>query len=128
MSGGAGIGEAARSHRHVWIDRQVDRRVGKRDELMTILIEGTRDMPACSVTSWAKDAVDENVIWVTEDWDSQASRDASLTLPAVKNCIAQGKPLSRDSGRLQRRVLWAALGCQRNPAAEDARGPRRSVG
>jgi quinol monooxygenase YgiN len=66
---------------------------GKRDELMTILIEGTREMPGCLTYIVAKDASDENTIWVTETWDSQASHDASLTLPAVKSCIAQGKPL-----------------------------------
>jgi quinol monooxygenase YgiN len=30
---------------------------------------------------------------VTEIWDSEASHDASLTLPAVKNSVAQAKPL-----------------------------------
>lgn len=66
---------------------------GKRDELMTILIDGTRDMPGCFSYTVAKDSADENVVWVTETWDSQASHDASLTLPAVKNSITQAKPL-----------------------------------
>jgi quinol monooxygenase YgiN len=66
---------------------------GKRDVLMTILIEGTRDMSGCFSYVVAKDSVDENTIWVTEIWDSQTSHDASLTLPAVKNAMAQGRPL-----------------------------------
>lgn len=66
---------------------------GKRDELMTILIDGTRDMPGCFSYSVAKDSADENVVWVTETWDSQASHDASLTLSAVKNSITLAKPL-----------------------------------
>jgi quinol monooxygenase YgiN len=66
---------------------------GKRDELMTILIGGTRDMPRCFSYIVAKDSADENVVWVTETWDSQASQDASLTMPAVKNSITQAKPL-----------------------------------
>ena len=66
---------------------------GKRDELMTILIGGTRDMPGCFSYIVAKDSADENVVWVTETWDSQASHDASLTMPAVKNSITQAKPL-----------------------------------
>lgn len=39
---------------------------GKRDELMTILIDGTRDMPGCFSYTVAKDSADENVVWVTE--------------------------------------------------------------
>ena len=39
---------------------------GKRDELMSILIDGTRDMPGCFGYIVAKDSVDENVVWVTE--------------------------------------------------------------
>ena len=35
----------------------------------------------------------ENTIWVTEVWDSMASHDASLSLPAVKNAIPRGKAL-----------------------------------
>jgi quinol monooxygenase YgiN len=66
---------------------------GKRDELIKILQEGTRNMPGCRSYILAKDAADENVIWVTEIWDNAASHDASLSLPAVKDSIAQGKPL-----------------------------------
>src|SRR5260370_26813855 len=66
---------------------------GKREELIRILKEATVDMPGCFSYVVAKDSVDENVIWVTEAWDSQASHDASLSLPAVKNAIPQSKPL-----------------------------------
>ena len=66
---------------------------GKRDELIEILEEGTRSMPGCRSYILAKDAGDENAVWVTEVWDSAASHDASLTLPAVKDSIAQAKPL-----------------------------------
>ena len=67
--------------------------IGKRDELIKILKEGTRNMPGCRSYILAKDAVDENAIWVTEIWDTAASHDASLTLPAVKDSIARAKPL-----------------------------------
>ena len=67
--------------------------LGKRDELIKTLKEGTRSMPGCRSYILAKDAVDENAVWVTEIWDTAASHDASLTLPAVKDCIAQAKPL-----------------------------------
>ncbi len=48
-------------------------------------------MPGCFSYVVAKDAADENTIWVTEVWDSLASHDASLSLPAVKNAIPRGK-------------------------------------
>lgn len=66
---------------------------GKRDELIKILKEGTRNMPGCRSYILAKDAAEENILWVTEIWDSAASHDASLTLPAVKDSIVQAKPL-----------------------------------
>jgi quinol monooxygenase YgiN len=66
---------------------------GKRDELIAILEKGTKSMPGCLSYILAKDAADENIIWVTEIWDSAASHDASLSLAAVKNAMVQGKPL-----------------------------------
>ena len=50
-------------------------------------------MPGCFSYILAKDAVDENTLWVTEIWNSAASHDASLTLPVVRDAIAQAKPL-----------------------------------
>lgn len=66
---------------------------GKREDMVRILRESAANMPGCFSYVVAKDAADENVIWVTEAWDSQASHDASLLLPAVKNAIPQAKPI-----------------------------------
>jgi quinol monooxygenase YgiN len=66
---------------------------GKREELIRILKESAANMPGCFSYVVAKDSMDENVIWVTEVWDSAASHDASLSLPAVKNAIPQAKAL-----------------------------------
>ena len=66
---------------------------GRRDELISILEKGTVNMPGCLSYILAKDAVDENILWVTEIWDSAASHDASLTLPSVKDAIGLGKPM-----------------------------------
>jgi len=65
----------------------------KRDDFIRILTEGTAAMPGCFSYVIAKDSADENILWVTEVWDAQSSHDSSLTLPAVKNAITQGKPL-----------------------------------
>ena len=66
---------------------------GKRDELVTILLAGVSEMPGCLSYVVATDPADPNAIWITEAWDSQASHDASLQLPAVKAAIAKGRPL-----------------------------------
>ena len=66
---------------------------GKRDELVTILLAGVSEMPGCLSYVVATDPADPNAIWITEAWDSQASHDASLPLPAVKAAIAKGRPL-----------------------------------
>jgi quinol monooxygenase YgiN len=66
---------------------------GKRDELVSILLEGAAGMPGCLSYIVAKDASDANAIWITEAWESKASHEASLSLPSVKEAIAKGRPL-----------------------------------
>ena len=71
---------------------------GRRDALIAILLEGVSDMPGCLSYIVAKDPVDANAIWSTEVWDSQVSHKASLSLPSVRQAIAQGKPLIAGFG------------------------------
>jgi quinol monooxygenase YgiN len=66
---------------------------GKREEMIRILKQSATGMPGCLSYVVAKDSADENVIWVTEVWDSEASHDASLSLPAVRNAIPQAKQI-----------------------------------
>lgn len=71
---------------------------GKREALLSILLDEVPDMPGCLNYVISKDQADENAIWVTEVWDSQASHEASLKLPAVQQAIAQAKPLISGFG------------------------------
>lgn len=71
---------------------------GRRDELIEILLEGTGGMPGCLIYIVSKDSEDEDVIWVTEVWDSKKSHQASLSLPPVKEAISRGRPLIADFG------------------------------
>jgi len=66
---------------------------GQRDALAALLVEGTKAMPGCLSYVVASDPADPNALWVTEVWDSQASHQASLQLPAVQAAIAKGRPL-----------------------------------
>lgn len=66
---------------------------GQRDALIAILLEGVTKMPGCLSYIVAKDPADANAIWITEVWDTQASHQASLSLPFVQQAIKRGKPL-----------------------------------
>jgi quinol monooxygenase YgiN len=71
---------------------------GQRDALIAVLLEGVGEMPGCLSYVVAKDASDADALWITEVWDSKASHDASLSLPAVRSAIAKGKPLIAGFG------------------------------
>lgn len=71
---------------------------GQRDALIAILLEGTHDMPGCLSYVVARDPADADSVWITEVWDSRESHAASLTLPAVQQAIARGKPLIAGFG------------------------------
>jgi quinol monooxygenase YgiN len=66
---------------------------GKRDEVLAILLDGINNMPGCLSYIVAKDPKDENALWITEVWDTDASHKASLSLPEVKAAIAKARPL-----------------------------------
>ena len=92
-------------HRHAFVFAQANRGemygliskiiavAGKREELIAILLGSISDMPGCLSYIIARDTTDADGIWVTEAWDNQASHEASLVLPAVKEAIAKSRPL-----------------------------------
>jgi quinol monooxygenase YgiN len=71
---------------------------GQRDALIGILLEATTAMPGCHSYVVARDPADPDAIWVTEVWDSQASHQASLGLPAVQQAITRGRPMIAGFG------------------------------
>lgn len=66
---------------------------GQRDKLIKILLEGAADMHGCLSYIVSKDLENDDVIWVTEVWDSQESHKESLKLPSVQEAMDQGRPL-----------------------------------
>ncbi len=70
----------------------------QRDALSSVLLEGMADMPGCLSYIVANDAANPDAIWVTEVWDTQASHQASLSLPSVQEAIAKGRPLIAGFG------------------------------
>ena len=73
---------------------------GKRDEMIAILKESAANMPGCLSYVLGKDSSDENLLWITEVWDSAVSHDASLSLPSVKNAMPRVKPLLSNFERV----------------------------
>lgn len=71
---------------------------GNRKALIDILLEGIHDMPGCLSYVVAEDLRDPDAIWVTEVWTSPESHRASLSLPAVRQAIARGRPLIAGFG------------------------------
>lgn len=71
---------------------------GQRDALVALLLEGTSAMPGCLSYVIAHDKSNPDAIWITEAWDSQDSHKASLSLPAVQQAIAKGRPMIAGFG------------------------------
>ena len=70
----------------------------KRDELIEILLGGTKDMPGCVSYVIAEDRSDDNALWITEIWENQQSHQSSLSLDSVQDAIMRGKPLIAGFG------------------------------
>jgi quinol monooxygenase YgiN len=67
---------------------------GRRDELMDLMGgDDSHTIPGCLSFIVAEDAVDENVLWITEVWESQASHEASPQAPPVKEGLADADTL-----------------------------------
>ncbi|MBX5461905.1 MAG: antibiotic biosynthesis monooxygenase [Steroidobacteraceae bacterium] len=66
---------------------------GQRDAVIDAILEGIKGMPGCLSYIVAKDPSNADAIWFTEVWDSKASHDASLSLPAVRAAITKARPL-----------------------------------
>ena len=80
---------------------------GQRDALAAILLGGTGSMPGCLSYIVATDPSDADALWITEVWDSQASHQASLSLPAVQAAVAKGRAMIAGFGS---RVETAPIG------------------
>ncbi len=66
---------------------------GKREALIAILLDGTKDMTGCLQYIISKDSTDPNAIWISEIWISEAHHKASLSLPSVQDAIGKGRDM-----------------------------------
>lgn len=98
---------------------------GSRDALVEILLEGTQALPGCLSYVVAVDSADEDVIWVTEVWESPQAHEASLALPAVQEAIREARPLLAGFG--QRTVTTPVGGVGMGDVAASTGPPRHLV-
>lgn len=84
---------------------------GKREEFIGALTKSADKMPGCFSYVLAKDSADENVLWVTEVWDSANSHDASFTLPAVKDAVVRARSLVENFEKVAVTTPIADVGC-----------------
>jgi quinol monooxygenase YgiN len=78
------------------LHRKLTASEGNRDTLASILLEATKlvsSAPGCQIYLISTDESDDNSVWVTEVWDSQADHDNSLKDPKVRALITQAVPL-----------------------------------
>ncbi len=62
---------------------------GRREELIAAMGgEDSATIAGCLSFIVAKDAADEDVLWITEVWESRESHEASLEAPQVKEGLA----------------------------------------
>jgi len=83
---------------------------GQRDLLVAHMLEAARlmqDAPGCELylVSTAE-TDDDDAVWITEVWRTEADHDASLSLPGVPELIGRARPHIAKMGDSQRmRVL-----------------------
>lgn len=83
---------------------------GKRDELLAILLEGTRvvgEVQGCDAYIVSVSPDDDDKVWISEFWRSEAEHDASLTDERIRAIINQARPLIAG---MEDRVVLEPLG------------------
>ncbi len=86
---------------------------GQRDALVRYLLGGTGAMPGCLSYIVAADASDADSVWISEVWDSHASHDASLSLPAVQEAIRLARPIIAAMGPSYETIPLGGVGLAR---------------
>ena len=66
----------------------------RRDELITLMGgEDSHTISGCLSFIVAEDAADEDVLWITEVWDSKSAHEESLKLPPVRESLVDADNL-----------------------------------
>lgn len=68
---------------------------GRRDEVVAILLGGAEALrrAGCSLYVVSESETENDMIWVTEIWQSRSHHEASLQLPETKAAISAAMPM-----------------------------------
>ncbi len=80
-------------------------------KLAQALVEPTRQEKGCEVYGMARDICDPNVVWITEQWDTQEDLDNHLRMPHIKDFLEKAgslEVLSMDDRQYQY-TSWAPV-------------------
>jgi quinol monooxygenase YgiN len=85
---------------------------GHRDAVVEILTSGSDGLAAagCHLYAVGRSVTDENMIWVTEIWESRQHHDASLQLPETRAAIGQAMPMLTGEFTSQELTIAGGLG------------------
>lgn len=85
---------------------------GQRDAVIEILLSGVEGLrtAGCQVYAVCTAGDDDDVIWVTEVWDSREQHDASLQLPATRAAIGRAMPMLTGDFTRQELSVVGGLG------------------
>ena len=82
---------------------------GHRDELAAILAGASDGLAGCRSYVVALDTSRDDMIWVTEVWDSKELHEASLKTPKVIDAITRGRPLVTNFGTKVETIVVSAV-------------------
>lgn len=82
---------------------------GKRDDMIALLQRSAAKMPGCLSYIVARDGSSQDVLWVTEVWESQQDHDSSLALRQVQDALPRAKPLVANFEKIATTIpAWGA--------------------
>lgn len=81
-------------------DRQNYDCCGQTRRMIEVLQASAANTPGYLSDIVSRDESDENMLWVTEAWESQTAHDASLSLRLVQDAIPRARPLTANFERL----------------------------
>lgn len=84
---------------------------GQRGSLVTHMLEAAglmKDAPGCDLYLVSTLEADDDAVWITEVWRTEADHDASLSLPGVQELIERARPIIAGMGESIRLVPRSA--------------------
>jgi quinol monooxygenase YgiN len=94
-------------------------RPGLRDALVSILLRDLSGLRALGCELYVVNLAenDPDAVWVTEVWASRDAHRASLTVPAVKQAIAEAMPLLTGEFEQVELTVVGGLGVSAEPSS-----------